>query len=590
MSDYSITLSTTEPNNYVGLIKLRQGDVASQSIQATITANGQLFNFDNLSVFFNAVLPNGNVIRDKVTEVDYVNSKLSYVVADSFLQEVTQVTAWFSFENGDKIIDSTKNFQYSVIAGWKESIPQGNYIYELSEIQREIEEIIGNKDFSSLLNKIGLLETNVSYLDNTKADKDEMNVKIKLLNDLKADKTLVDAQFASIVSGAPKGTFTTLNALKEAYPKGTEGVFLVLENGHWYYYANGWLDGGVYQATEIGDNSITSVKRTKIGDFAIINSTNYFNFDTINNTLIFPASGGLWINIGVSAYDLSNLLGSSLDLSGGGTNVVWIVYNTQSNSINTVFSGSGGLGEYDVVIGFKRGTKSPTIYFNGLYTINSYTNPYYLTTRTKRYLATGDSITDGAVDSTDAPSVLSYSDFVDRFLCFNQYTKDAVRGSTYAVRSGRTDSAVERCASWSGVHYLTIFFGMNDFTKSVPLGKRGIDDLSTFYGAVEYVYKTVLTNNSAAKILIITPPKNNKETSNPSFTPNAEGLIQSDYVNVILELADYYSLPVLNLYKEDGMSPFIDKISSRYRPDKLHYNEDGYRRLAEKVADKIITL
>lgn len=174
MSDYSVTLSTTEPNNYVGLIKLRQGDVASQSIQATITANGQLFNFDHLAVFFNAVLPNGYVVRDKVTNVDYANSKLNYVVADSFLQEVAQVTAWFSFENDEKIIDSTKNFQYSVIGGWKECIPQGNYIYELSEIQREIEEIIGNKDFSSLLKKIGLLETNISYLDNTKADKNEV--------------------------------------------------------------------------------------------------------------------------------------------------------------------------------------------------------------------------------------------------------------------------------------------------------------------------------------------------------------------------------------------------------------------------------
>ena len=105
MSDYSVTLSTTEPNNYVGLIKLRQGDVASQSIQATITANGQLFNFDHLAVFFNAVLPNGYVVRDKVTNVDYANSKLNYVVADSFLQEVAQVTAWFSFENDEKIID-----------------------------------------------------------------------------------------------------------------------------------------------------------------------------------------------------------------------------------------------------------------------------------------------------------------------------------------------------------------------------------------------------------------------------------------------------------------------------------------------------
>lgn len=176
MSDYSVTLSTTEPNNYVGLIKLRQGDVASQSIQATITANGQLFNFDRLAVFFNAVLPNGNVVRDKVTEVDYVNSKLSYIVADSFLQEVAQVTAWFSFENDEKIIDSTKNFKYSVIAGWKECIPQGNYIYELSEIQREIEEIISNKDFSSLLKKINTFSTNYDFLSQTKVNKSELEL------------------------------------------------------------------------------------------------------------------------------------------------------------------------------------------------------------------------------------------------------------------------------------------------------------------------------------------------------------------------------------------------------------------------------
>lgn len=264
MSDYSVTLSTTEPNNYVGLIKLRQGDVASQSIQATITANGQLFKFDRLSVFFNAVLPNGNVIRDKVTEVDYVNSKLNYVVADSFLQEVAQVTAWFSFENGDNIIDSTKNFQYSVIPGWKESIPQGNYIYELSEIQREIEEIIGNKDFSSLLNKIGLLETDISYLNNTKANKAE-----------------VDSQFASIVSGAPKGTFATLAALQTAYPSGTEGVFLILENGHWYYYASGWKDGGMYQSTGIADGTVTLPKLSSdISGLTKIQMTSGYNITT----------------------------------------------------------------------------------------------------------------------------------------------------------------------------------------------------------------------------------------------------------------------------------------------------------------------
>lgn len=81
--------------------------------------------------------------------------------------------------------------------------------------------------------------------------KAEVDSKVNPLVIGKADKTFVDAQFASIVSGAPKGTFTTLDSLKAAYPSGTEGIFLVLSDGHWYYWNNStstWTSGGVYQA------------------------------------------------------------------------------------------------------------------------------------------------------------------------------------------------------------------------------------------------------------------------------------------------------------------------------------------------------
>ncbi|MDT2895512.1 BppU family phage baseplate upper protein, partial [Lactococcus lactis] len=257
MSDYSVTLSTTEPNNYVGLIKLRQGDVASQSIQATITANGQLFNFDRLSVFFNAVLPNGNVIRDKVTDVDYVNSKLNYIVADSFLQEVAQVNAWFSFENGDKIIDSTKNFQYSVIAGWKECIPQGNYIYELSEIQREIDQIIGDKDFSKLLLKIDSIETEYSYIDQVKADKTELNKINEGLGKLEIAASTLENKISSLSSGAP-GAVSNVSGMidktKNYVYTGTEQGYVA---GNWYYWSgSAWVSGGLYQSAGIENHSI----------------------------------------------------------------------------------------------------------------------------------------------------------------------------------------------------------------------------------------------------------------------------------------------------------------------------------------------
>ncbi|MFK4886316.1 BppU family phage baseplate upper protein [Lactococcus petauri] len=267
MSSYSINLSTTEPNNYVGLLKFRQGDIESQILEVELSENGMPFKFDELAVFFNAVLPNGNVIRDKVTEVDYMNSKITYTIADSFFQEIARVSAWFSFENQEKVVDSTKNFNYIVVGGWKESIPQGNYIYELSEIQREIEEIIGNKDFTSLLVKMDSLQTKIIYLDNIKADKAE-----------------VDAKLSSITSGSPNGVFSTLESLEAAFPNGTKGIMLVTANGHWYWWSSRskkWEDGGLYQATT--DNFKTRS--------ATIASRYKLNINTKLSQIEFPDKG-----------------------------------------------------------------------------------------------------------------------------------------------------------------------------------------------------------------------------------------------------------------------------------------------------------
>ncbi|MFK5243035.1 hypothetical protein ACI3PF_20010, partial [Lactococcus lactis] len=101
-------------------------------------------------------------------------------------------------------IDSTKNFQYSVIGGWKECIPQGNYIYELSEIQREIEEIIGNKDFTSLMLKMDSIKAEYNYINQIKADKTELQKTNEEIWKLEATTSNLDNKVSSLSSGAPK--------------------------------------------------------------------------------------------------------------------------------------------------------------------------------------------------------------------------------------------------------------------------------------------------------------------------------------------------------------------------------------------------
>lgn len=52
-------------------------------------------------------------------------------------------------------------------------------------------------------------------------------------------------------SGSPKGVYPTLSALQNAFPTGTNGIYVVSENGHWYYWnGSAWSDGGVYQNSE----------------------------------------------------------------------------------------------------------------------------------------------------------------------------------------------------------------------------------------------------------------------------------------------------------------------------------------------------
>lgn len=50
-----------------------------------------------------------------------------------------------------------------------------------------------------------------------------------------------------VIDGSPKGVYANLSALQTAYPNGASGVYLTSDTGHWYYYNNGWQDGGAYR-------------------------------------------------------------------------------------------------------------------------------------------------------------------------------------------------------------------------------------------------------------------------------------------------------------------------------------------------------
>ena len=62
------------------------------------------------------------------------------------------------------------------------------------------------------------------------------------------------------------------------------------------------------------------------------------------------------------------------------------------------------------------------------------------------------------------------------------------------------------------------------------------------------------------------------------------------YVQAIREVAEYYGLPVLDLYATYGVQPAIPVMKDTYMPDGLHPNDAGHVLLTGKIAKFIESL
>ena len=65
--------------------------------------------------------------------------------------------------------------------------------------------------------------------------------------------------------------------------------------------------------------------------------------------------------------------------------------------------------------------------------------------------------------------------------------------------------------------------------------------------------------------------------------PDKKGKILSDYVQIIRKTAEYFSLPVLDLWASSGMNPRVAKVQETMMTDGLHPNDNGHQRLFELI-------
>ena len=119
---------------------------------------------------------------------------------------------------------------------------------------------------------------------------------------------------------------------------------------------------------------------------------------------------------------------------------------------------------------------------------------------------------------------------------------------------------------------VVVFGGTNDFGHGdAPLGVMSDRSPYTFYGACHVLMKKLLTRYPEAQIVFMTPLHRTVEE-------RGERRLK-DFVDAIRKVAEFYSIPVLDLYATSGLQPQVPIIMEKYCPDGLHPNDAGHERL-----------
>lgn len=153
MIHYPIKLSTTEPNNPIGVVKVRQDDKGTQKLVARITTNSKIQDLTGLGVAFNMRTTSGNVVIEKAVVKDEKLGIIEYVVSGFATQQLGRNIAYFTFFIGEEEQFSTKDFSYFVTSSvTSEGISGCDYIWKFEDLLAYVTDLANQSQIQ--LNKL----------------------------------------------------------------------------------------------------------------------------------------------------------------------------------------------------------------------------------------------------------------------------------------------------------------------------------------------------------------------------------------------------------------------------------------------------
>lgn len=132
---------------------------------------------------------------------------------------------------------------------------------------------------------------------------------------------------------------------------------------------------------------------------------------------------------------------------------------------------------------------------------------------------------------------------------------------------------------------VVVFGGTNDFGHGdAPLGHMDDRTDETFYGACHVLLEKLINKYPEAQIVLMTPLHREIEDEDGR---NAKGIRRAgtlaDYVQIERRVAQYYGIPVVDLFATCMMQPKVPVLKEKYMPDGLHPNDAGHALIANRL-------
>lgn len=138
---------------------------------------------------------------------------------------------------------------------------------------------------------------------------------------------------------------------------------------------------------------------------------------------------------------------------------------------------------------------------------------------------------------------------------------------------------------------VVVFGGTNDYGHGdAAFGTMDDRTEETFCGAFHCLLQKLIARYPKAQLVVMTPlHRLNEETVYNEFGVRQVASLRN-YVDAISEIAAYYAIPVLDLYRVSGLQPAVSSLQEQYMPDGLHPNDAGHERMAQKLQGFLNTL